>query len=331
MPPATAVYTASTGDCTTNGNGAGGTWSIGGGCDSYQNEFYERPVTQTLTAKTDGTMGAQEYHETLDIKRGYAGADATFMYVGIEMVGLNHKTQSGSVFEGLKHRYMFLMSPIVDGQNGFMFEVDQPQIGSFSPIKTQGYQDTKDYYGNPVGDVGGSGAANGLSITKDDNPAAALGNGFDKKVIGDGIQDKSPYPTILFARVNSTNRNLVEFALNYGKLGYNKTQIDRIVAGEGFLDFRAIKGDPKDPQNFLWNDEYKLEEAGSPYLFENKLYKPDAVEAKLGNIYLADTLRHTGVIPEPGTWLMMIAGFGAVGVGLRRTTRRRREALALAA
>ena len=170
------VYGPAVGDCTTNQNRTGNRWSITAGCDSYQNEYYERPTTQTYTEISPGRFGADEYHETLDIRRARVGADANYLYVGIEMVGLNHLTSSSPVAEHLRHRYVFLMSNVADGAFGHMLEVDAPALANggsegspntvFSRLKTTGYKDTN-------GDVGGSGAANGLSITKSDNAAAA--------------------------------------------------------------------------------------------------------------------------------------------------------------
>jgi hypothetical protein len=55
--------------------------------------------------------------------------------------------------------------------------------------------------------------------------------------------------------------------------------------------------------------------------------------AAVGSIHLTDTqgysnavlYRATGAVPEPATWAMMLLGFGAIGVALRR---RRTQALA---
>ncbi len=49
---------------------------------------------------------------------------------------------------------------------------------------------------------------------------------------------------------------------------------------------------------------------------------PDGYEVGLDNIRYT-TRELTGAVPEPGTWAMMIAGFGMVGAGLRRRNRPR--------
>jgi hypothetical protein len=42
------------------------------------------------------------------------------------------------------------------------------------------------------------------------------------------------------------------------------------------------------------------------------------------------TIRDVGAVPEPATWAMMLLGFGAIGVGFRRSRRRQTGMLQIA-
>lgn len=327
----TPVYSRQMSDCNTGPNqtlkndGKYG-WSVSAGCDSYQNEFYERPTTQSFEDMTKAGggkfWGAKEYYENLDIVRGKAGVDATYLYTAIKMNGLDNITEDGTqTFQSLFYKYFVTLSKSSDGANGVLFWVDQPSLANdgkeetpntvFSPLKTFGARDTN-------GDVGGSGLNNGISITKSNNANAAVGDGFDLSIISDGQLQTGNKPTILYARINPNDHTEVEFALNYTVLGFTRQEIENIINGiSGYFDLRSAKGGPKDPQNFMWNDEYTLSEAGSPY----KSQSSNGTQ----NIYEVDTMRWNGsaleVVPEPATWLTMITGFGMVGAMARRRQR----------
>jgi hypothetical protein len=225
---------------------------------------YERPTTQTYQINATSTgpiFAAAEYYQNLDIVRAQAGLDQNYLYGSIDLFGVNRLTEDGKAdFEGLKYQYEFLLSTMPDGANGFWLASKEgtPLGTAYQLLRNEGQKDTN-------GDVGGSGALNGLSITKSNNAAAALGNGFDTDWIDDGLL-KSSRQEVLFSRLNLLDNSIIEFALDYKALGFTEFQIQQILAGQlGYLDFRAIKGGPKDPQNYLWNDEYTMNEAGSPY------------------------------------------------------------------
>lgn len=324
-PIVTPVYSRTYTDCTTfqnqqPNNEGKQRWTISAGCDSYQNEFYERPTTQTYEVNQTGggeIFAAKEYFQNLDIVRAMAGVDTTYLYTAIDLAGLNHLTEAGGAgdLEGLKYQYEFLLSPNADGASGYWLALKEgtPIGTSYQLLRNEGQRDTN-------GDVGGSGAANGLSITKQDNAPAALGNGFDTDVIDDG-KWKSTGAEVLFSRLRPGDLSVVEFAVDYGALGFTQAQIQAIIAGtQGYLDFRAIKGGPKDPQNYLWNDEYTKSEAGSPYRCGDTaegcsdLTKSEFGTQGLGNIYELDTLRGAGLPPPPQSvpepHLLVLFGLG---------------------
>lgn len=322
------VYSRRMGDCVTGQNqtrrsdGKFG-WFVSAGCDSYQNERYERPTSQSfesMNVRGGGQIwGAKEYYENLDIRGAEAGFDDRLLYVKIQMNGLDHVTEDGTQnFQSLFYKYFVTISTTGDGANGWLLWADQPSLANggkesrpntvFTSLKTFGNRDTN-------GDVGGSGTANGINITKSDNASAARGDGFDLARISDGRLQGGSNPTALWARINPANHTEVEFAVNYGLLGFTRQQVADIINGvAGYFDLRSAKGGPKDPQNFMWNDEYTRGEAGSPYRFES----PNGTQ----NIYEVDTLQwgsqQIDIVPEPSSWTMLIIGFGLVGLMVRR-------------
>ncbi len=262
--PGAPVFIKSWNDCKTNNNkfvGSDGLfhWDVDANCDIYQNDRYERPMTQTFYS-TVGRYGAREYFEYLDIHRARAGFDNTYLYVQIELAGRRHLLADGTIdTKGLVERYGFRMSTNKDGRNGVLIVSDQPELKnapntSWGPIGTFGYRDTD-------GDVGGAADSGptGINVTKSDNPDEEDGmNGYDENIISDGrLDNETP---VLWVRISPTNNKHVQFALKYGALGFTQANLKNLR----YFHFEAIKGGPKDPQNYLWNDKYTKQEAGSP-------------------------------------------------------------------
>lgn len=308
----------------TTTDGGKQAWTITPGADSYQNEFYERPTVQTYkvvdAAGGGERFAAKEYFENLDIDTASYGFDSEFLYVSINMLGLDKITEDGTrTREGLVYEYGFRIGLPADGANGWLFTSDQPLLKNGTTWDTEGNRGYKD----TNGDVGGSGAANGLSITKQDNAAAAVGNGYDLNRISDGriINGANNGSKVLYSRINPGDASVVEFALEYGKLGLTMADLEALQ----YLDFQSIKGGPKDNQNYLWNDEYTKNEAGSPYrAASGDTSKSEFGTQGLGNIYELDTLRGAGTpIPLPSAaW----AGLGLLcALGTIRAWRRSRR------
>jgi hypothetical protein len=282
-------------------------WDVDAGADSYQNDLYERATSQTYQ-KLGSRYGSGEYFEYLDITEARLGFDDKYLYVAIDMFGLNKSTKDGANTRvGLMERYGFRFGSDLDGRYSSLFYVDQPgSLGSsFSSQKTFAYRDSD-------GDVGGrgkfSGSASGRSVTKSDNAAEEAGmNGYDTQFISDGMANGQ---SVFFARVNPNDETVVEFALDYQRLGLSSTDL----LSFRYLEFEAIKGGPKDPQNYLWNDKYTKMEAGSPYLGTGGLSEYGT--QGLGNLYELDTVRGAGVVPEPG--LAAFLGVGLIGLLKRR-------------
>lgn len=304
----TTAQDAVTGDNAFNSGGFR-RWDVDAGSDSYQNDFYERPTVQTY-AQVGGRYATEEYFEFLDIVQAKVGYDNRFVYVAIDMYGRDKSTKDGVDTEvGMLERYGFRIGTNADGRNSRLLVADQPETNgtSFSRLKTFGYRDTD-------GDVGGrgifNGGATGLSVTKSDNILEEAGmNGYDAQIISDG---QFGGRDVLFSRLDPTDDTVVELALDYTALGMNLDE----VLNTRYLEIEAVKGGPKDPQNYLWNDKYTKLEAGSPIGGANGL--SEFGTQGLGNIYELDTLR-TGVVPEPGTMIVLGAGLAALMARRRRS------------
>ncbi|MGK7875979.1 MAG: PEP-CTERM sorting domain-containing protein [Xenococcaceae cyanobacterium] len=335
------VYTTTFQDAVTGDNAFIGTvpgnndfkryWDIDPVADSYQNEFYERPTVQTYVVIEEQDSGnekfaANEYFENLDIVEGKVGFDDEFLYFAIELFGRDKSTSDGvDTPEGLIYEYGVRFSTDPDGRNGFLLRTDQPELKNgttFGTLGNLGFRDTD-------GDVGGAalksgGGLTGLSVTKEDNPNEETDlNGFDEQVIADGKKKEDPNKDaeVLFSRIDPTNDRIVEIAFAYKAFGLDADFPSLIQ----YLDLQAIKGDPQDPQNYLWNDKYNKSEAGSPYrATSGDLSKSEFGTQGLENIYELDTLRGGQIappiveVPEPSTILGIGLALGLGALSLKR-------------
>ena len=263
--PVEPVYFTTYIDCVTFDNqyvGPDGElrWDVDAGCDNYQIDLYERPMTQAFDLFR-GRFGAKEYFEYLDIAQARAGFDDRYLYVAIQLAGREHVTSGGDRVEmGLVERYGFTLSTDPDGRFGVLLVADQPElkidpVTRFGTLGVFGYRDTN-------GDVGGADRSGptGRDVTKSDNPDEESGlNGYDTTIISDGVLDATSRD-VLFVRLSPTDDTVVEFALDYAALGFTRDDLRNL----GSFEIEAIKGGAKDPQNYRWNDKYSKEEAGSP-------------------------------------------------------------------
>lgn len=287
--PGEPVYFKGWKDCRTADNryvGPDGElrWDVDTGCDVYQVDLYERPMTQAFDL-FKGRFGAKEYFEYLDITRARAGFDSNYLYVQIDLQGRRHRTSDGTVIPmGMVERYGFRMSVDPDGRYGIMIVSDQPELKNepntkWGRIGTFGYLDTD-------GDVGGAADSGptGLSVTKSDNPDEEDGmNGYDTQIIADGLLDGEQ--KVLWVRINPQDKTIVEFALDYKAVGFSQADLKSL----GSLEFEAVKGGPKDPQNYRWNDKYTKVESGSPNKGSGGLSEFGTSGCE--NVYELDTVR----------------------------------------
>jgi hypothetical protein len=262
--PGEPVFTKTWTDCVTGDNrffapgGGASYWDVDAGCDSYQNDVYERPMSQSFEPVA-GRFGAVEYFENLDITQARAGFDANYLYVELDLAGRNQITSGGSVIPlGMDARYGFRLSTDPDGRFGLLLVSDQPELKLFPATQWGttglfGYLDTN-------GDVGGAASSGptGLTVTKTDNPEEESGlNGFDLALISDGsLNTGAP---VLYARLSPTDNTRVQFALEYARVGFTAQELRTL----GYFDFEAVKGGGGE-STYLWNDKYENVEAGSP-------------------------------------------------------------------
>lgn len=296
--PGEPVFVRAWADCFTGDNrftaagGGSSYWDVDVGCDSYQNDVYERPMPQTFEPVA-GRFGAVEYFENLDLTRARAGFDADYLYVELDLAGRNQITSGGSVIPlGMNARYGFRLSTDPDGRFGLLLVADQPEekltpATQWGTTGLFGYLDTN-------GDVGGAADSGptGLTVTKTDNPEEESGlDGYDLALISDGALDTGA--PVLFARLSPDDNTRVQFALEYARVGFTQQDLSTL----GYLDFEAVKGGGGE-STYLWNDKYENVEAGSPNPGPGGQTSEFGTNG-LGNIYELDTLRGGAITDCP--------------------------------
>ena len=136
-------------------------------------------------------------------------------------------------------------------------------------------------------------------------------NGFDTTLITDGMLNG--VTPVLWSRISPTDDTVVEMALDYLALGFT---VSDLLAFQYVEAGSAIKGGPKDPMNYLWNDKYTKLEAGSPNPGSGGM--SEFGTNGLGNIYELDTLRGAAPIPEPASMIALGAGVALLAARRRR-------------
>lgn len=133
----------------------------------------------------------------------------------------------------------------------------------------------------------------------------------------------------------NVNRTLPFFSINYlraptqtigGQIwdidGLSNSQTEgwtvRAMNGNTMLDSRASGNYNNNGVNSLdglpWNFSFNPSSLGSPVTRLDFIFNGN----KTAGLGVAFGLFQSGVVPEPGTWAMMLAGFGLVGMNLRR-------------
>lgn len=289
--PGQPVYERTANDCVTGDNAFIGDdgkrfWDVDAGCDVYQIDVYERPTVKEYRRRgPSGRFASNEYFEYLDITSASVGVTSRYLHVRIDLFGRHNCTSGGdNITVGMMERYGFRISTDPDGRNGVLIVADQPEVKnepntSFGPLGIFGYRDTN-------GDVGGAArnGPTGLAVTKTDNANEESGmNGFDRVIISDGRLEGGP--RVAWVRLDPRDNTVVELAVDYVALGFTESQIRTLA----YFDVEAIKGGPKDPQNYLWNDKYTNVEAGSPN--PGRGGASEFGTEGLENIYEVDTVR----------------------------------------
>ena len=343
-PPSTPTYTATIIDCVTGNNqfyisseqkyhwyvnntlttddGAGS--NTGVGCDSYQNDRYERPIGQSLLSYDDNIVpgpgnnpaanmsgllpdtqfapGADDvpgssgtFYEFVDITRGFIGYDATFMYFRIELYGPDTVSDSlsRSAEFGNGTYYSVRLANNVSANaanNGIMLRNHQETANTNSASWTT----TNAFV---FRDLNGDVSCTAVNRTRSDGELTVL----PCSITGNNGYTDSINNSYLYIRKNvqtftgpggSFNRPYVEFAFNYVK--YNQERgTNFLPTNITYLELDATRG-LKDNGNYLWNDEYEASQAGSPYVVGSQnIYELDTLTGSISVTQPTNTPTHT--------------------------------------
>lgn len=270
QPTNPPVYSTTVVDAVTGDNafmfGQFRYWDVDPGADSYQNDIYERPTAQGFQP-VGGRYAVNEYLAYIDIELARFGFDDRFVYVQIDLVGRDKRTQDGvNTIEGLQGRYGVRFGTNADGRNSIYLIADQPESAAipntaWTLAKTEGFRDTDQDVGGRGGPIHGRLGPSGLTVTKVDNHLEEQGlNGYDEQFIQtDGLLLNGQIP-VLWQRVNPSDNTIVELALDYVAAGLRRADLEAIT----YLHFEAQTGSVADPSLGLWNDKFTAIEAGSP-------------------------------------------------------------------
>jgi protocatechuate 3,4-dioxygenase beta subunit len=301
-------------------------------CDSYANDQYERPTDQTYTTNTitqkpangpppaysppaspssppflsglgsdsEFAVGSNvfstdggTYYEYADITRGNAGfadVNATdgWLFFRVELFG------EAKVDGALSRALEFANSTYYSVRLGSNANPNQANNGILlrnqrgqNVTTTWSMTDAK-VFADTNGDVSGAG---GVNVSQSAGDSA--GNGYE--------QDQGNNSWLWVRRVDvpftgpsgSVTRPAVEFGFNYKKYNLDRTR-SFLPTNLTYVELDSTKG-LQDNQNYLWNDEYTLSQAGSPNAGEI------SGGNGLGNIYQLDSLRLGGFPAQTGS------------------------------
>ena len=142
----------------------------------------------------------------------------------------------------------------------------------------------------------------------------------------------SSSPTVTSAQAHSGTYSVAEFSGDEVKQTFSAIATSDITE----VSFWALRdGGPFDSYTFFYGDatqqDFLLSALGASGWNQYNVTSNLAAGKNLigfgifgtspGPTYLDDFLISTGAVPEPSTWAMMLLGFGAMGIALRRRRR----------
>jgi hypothetical protein len=266
-------------------------------CDSYANDQYERPTDQTFRsnvvtqkpsgsppaytglpsgkpksdvylsgllsdaeAATDSTVFSTEgnlYFEFLDITRAEMGHSGDWMFFRIELFG------DAEVTSDLERKAGFGTSTFYTVRLGN--NANPLKANSGIAIRNLRQATITDQWSTTDARVffDSNGDASGIGGVNVANPPDAAGDGYNLDEGNNGWLYVRRVPVTFIGPGGTVSRPAVELAFNYKK--YNQDRARNFTPQSvSYVEFDAARGGAKDSQNYLWNDEYTLAQAGSP-------------------------------------------------------------------
>lgn len=201
--------------------------------DSYKLNRFERPFT----------ANAMDYLPDTDILYFRLTSDQNWVYVAIEMGGLNALTNS------LNANYGVELDLDRDGHGDFLIRATPPYTPSWSTDGVTVFTDTNN-------DTGG------LSPERSD--AVFTGNGYDQTIFSSG---QGADPDLAWVRIDPRSSTTIHFA-------FKKT-----LTGSAFMWGAWADVGLNDPTRFNYNDYFTEEQAGSPEKSETQYYPIKAIHS----------------------------------------------------
>lgn len=273
------TYDTTLGDCTVgSARGLNGTTDrLPGGdlCDDYDNDNYERPLSQS----------ASVFYDALDITSAQYGMDDTWFYFSLDLFGIDAST------DDLPYEYGVALDLDQDFRGDFFVKVDGPNVENFHDTDWTDkvvsiYFDSNMNTGYTDPQASDCSGGTCPSITDE---------GYDCQFYVEGEMSNPP----AMARVDPTDDTVVEFAI---KKSYLLTHDDSDCSGDNrfiasppatfdpIISGWAMSGNQSVNQMYL-NDHYTLSSAGNYYSTCPVEYPScGAPTVAGGNIYELDTI-----------------------------------------